>query len=340
MITLATTRPPIPIWNEELLIFRSYRENYLQGDFQRALKKWLAFFAIRADLKARVDSVKAEAAPKAAAAADKLRKMAGVSDLSTLDQSGKEKLVKKLEKLPAKKQRQLWKDLRMPASPLGAEQQIMQAALFDAMKLDKKFKRAETKLREAYEAELYNDPELEQAIKNWDATDATGAPVVDAATKKEMIRRAISTQSKAYGIDVPELDWDASHPWGAADFSAETNRITINPSTLQGAVAHTCDPSAPTKFSAGSESIALVLHENAHNFQDELVKKYLRGEIGKDDPMYEQAELFAYNVDDGYLELGGNCNRFDLYSQQPSERHSYAVQESAVDALINRNPPK
>ena len=328
--------PPDPIWNEELLLYRSYRTNLATGQYITALEEWKSLFDIREDLKIRVNASDAEAAPKAAAVVKKVQKMAGSRDLTTLSQKANDKLVKKLEKLPQKKLRQMWKDLLMPSTPLGPQEQVVQAALFDAMKLDREFKQEEAKLREAYETKLANDPELQQAIKDWDAVDPRGNPVVDEQTKKEMIQRAITTQSEAYGIDVPEINWDSSYEWGKADFSADTNQITIGPASLHGDVGHT-HSDEEEKFIPGSNAIPLMLHENAHNFQDELVKKYLRGEISQDDPLYEQAELFAFNYDDGYLELGASSDehQFEDYSEQPSERHSYKVQESATDALLN-----
>ena len=328
--------PPDPIWNEELLLYRLYRTNLATGDYRTALEQWKKLSDIRADLEIRVNASDAEAAPKAAEVVKKIRKLAGGGDLTKLSQSKNDKLVKKLEKLPQKKLRRMWKDLLTPSTPLGPQEQVIQAALFDAMKLDKEFKQAEAKLREEYETKLSNDPELQQAIEDWDTVDPRNNPLVDEQTKKEMIQRAISAQSEAYGIDVPEINWDANYAWGKADFSADTNQITINPDSLHGAIGHTHSDEVE-KFMPGNNAIPLMLHENAHNFQDELVKKYLRGELSKDDPMYEQAELFAFNYDDGYLELGHNSDEhhFEDYSQQASERHSYIVQDSATDALLN-----
>ncbi|MEN1678500.1 MAG: hypothetical protein AAGJ46_02830 [Planctomycetota bacterium] len=332
--------PPDPIWNEELLLYRQYRTNLASGDYLTALEQWKSLRDIRADLEIRVNASDAEAGPKAAAVADKVRSMAGARDLTKLNQAGKEKLVKKLERLPQKKLRQMWKDLLMPSSPLGPQEQVIQAALFDAMKLDREFTQAEAKLREAYEAKLAGDPELQQAIADWDSVDPRNNPLVDEATKKAMIQRALTEQSSAYGIDVPEINWDTGYAWGQAEFSADTNQITINPDSLNGAVGHThADEDA--KFMPGSNAIGLMLHENAHNFQDELAKKYLRGDLAADDPLYEQAELFSFNYDDGYLELaaGGDEHHFGDYAQQPSERHSYEVQESATEALLAADPP-
>lgn len=81
----------------------------------------------------------------------------------------------------------------------------------------------------------------------------------------------------------------------------------------------------------GSTLEQAVIHENAHNFQDELVRQYVDGKISKSDPMYEQAKTFAATYgDDAYVEVTEDPMAYEF---QPKEMHATDAGIFGADAL-------
>jgi hypothetical protein len=75
-----------------------------------------------------------------------------------------------------------------------------------------------------------------------------------------------------------------------------------------------------------------VLHENTHNFHDNLRRKYLNGEIDKRDPMYEQAKMFALNYsENGYVTEAENNAAYQL---QPTELHAHDAGDKGAIAIV------
>ena len=113
-------------------------------------------------------------------------------------------------------------------------------------------------------------------------------------------------------------------------FNAETTRITMNEYNLNR---------KPSKM------INAVIHENTHNYQDELVKQYVAGKIKKDDPRYEQAKTFAmFHHWDAY-EPGDKLytdrkKGHEVYKAQPEEMHAFDAGDSGAARVINPLPPK
>ncbi|MDC0936533.1 hypothetical protein OAS39_09605 [Pirellulales bacterium] len=315
VVQLNKNAPRNPEWNEELKLLDSFNNSFNNGDFDQALADMLALESKIEALKERVAASDAESTPKAEAAADEIRNLAGGSDVSTLSNDQKEALVDELRKLSHKKQRQLLEDLHMPSTPLSGEQRAMQIALYNAMTLDKKFAKADGEIRDRYEAELAGDTELMNAVGDWNEVDPSGAPLVDRKTKEKMLRRILTAQSNAYGIDVPAIEWTEPSAPFAGQYKPSTGRLMVNPSYLN-------DPHA---------IIQAVIHENAHNFQDELVRQYVDGKISKSDPMYEQAKTFAATYgDDAYVEVTEDSMAYEF---QPKEMHATDAGIFGADAL-------
>ena len=199
----------------------------------------------------------------------------------------------------------------------------MHEAMFKAMQLDEEFKKADKKVRDKYQQELQGDKELKEAVTNWNRKDAKGNPLVDLETKQKMLQKVLETQSKAYGIDVPEIEWYAGKAGDFGGFSANTTRISLNTRYINNA----------------EEMINTIIHENTHNYQDELVKQFVAGKIKKDDPRYEQAKTFAVTHHWDAYENGDIDGA--AYKAQPEEMHAWdAGDTEAKEPVQSYKKPK
>ena len=307
---------PSPDWEEDVKLFRAYMSEPEQGNYDEATKALQALAPRIATLESRVNASDVEATAKADAAADKIRTIVGGANLAGLSIGDWNTLTGGLRKLSFKKRTQLLEDLHGPSAPLTNEQWLMQQAIYEASELDKSFKKKDDKIRQQYLDELKNNKEVQDALAHWTDTDSTGAPVVDRATKEKVLEQVIATQSQAYNVDEPEIAWSPTQTTSAAEFKADSNEILIDPASLGNA----------------EEMLRAVLHENTHNFQDELAKKYLNGEIEKRDPMYEQAKMFALNYSgDGYVTQAEHA---DVYKLQPTEMHAYDAGDNGAMAVL------
>jgi hypothetical protein len=291
-------------WNAELQVYDAFGIHFNGGEFDKALADMRKLKPMMADLRTRVAASDAVASPKADAAVDKVRALAGGRNASVLSNDEREALTEELRKLSHKEQRQLLEHLHAPSTKLTAEQRVMQVAIYKAMSLDEEFEQTDLKIRDQYQAEMASDAELMNAIKDWQTPDASGAPLVDEETKKKMLKRILATQSKAYGIDVPVIEWTKPTETFAGKFMPNTGRLLVNPRFLN-------DPNS---------IIETVIHENTHKFQDDLVKKYMDGKLSKHDPMYEQAKTLAVTYgDDAYVFI--TEDEFG-YKYQPKEKQA------------------
>src|SRR5690606_21785485 len=99
-------------------------------------------------------------------------------------------------------------------------------------------------------------------------------------------------------------------------FSADTTRISLNRRYLN-------DP---------KEMVDTILHENTHNFQDELVKRFIAGKIPTTDPMYNQAKTFAITHHwDAYVKSSEDG---PAYKAQPEEMQAWEVGGNESKKLI------
>jgi hypothetical protein len=316
VIELNKNAPSNPVWKEELQLYNSFTFHFNNGNFDQALTDLQTLKSKMTELKTRVEASDEVAGPKASAAADEILALAGGESMSALTEEQKVTLADKLRELSPKKQRQLLEDLHLPSTALTSEQRLMQIALYNAMTLDKKFQEADEKIREQYEAQLSGDPELMRAIKDWKNNDASGAPLVDLATKEKLLKRIIATQSNAYGIDAPAIEWTDPSAGFAGQFKPSTGRLMVNPQFLD----------KPENI------IQAVIHETTHKFQDELVKRYLEGRISKQDPMYEQAKTFAVTYgDDAYVKVEEDPFAYEF---QPKEMHAHDAGHFVADTLV------
>ncbi|MEN1679687.1 MAG: hypothetical protein AAGJ46_08840 [Planctomycetota bacterium] len=298
--------------------------DYHTGNFAAATAALKTLKPKIADVKKRVAEHDKKTQPKADAATAEIKKLAGGKDLSTLSgadlEKEKKKLIKELKKLTPEKQRQLLEDMHGPSAALTPEQREMQAALYRSMELDADFKKADAKTREKYQKELQADKELQKGMTDWNAKDAKGNPLVDVEQKKKLLKKVLVAQSKAYGIDVPEIDWYDKDDGNFGTFSSDSNRIRLNTKYMN-------DP---------EEMINTVIHENTHNYQFELVEQYLAGKIKKSDPRYEQARTFVVNSHwDSYAKGSspGNPRDDQAYAKQPIEMQAWDAGDNEAKKL-------
>jgi hypothetical protein len=307
---------PGPDWAEDVKLYRAYMSEPEQGRYEEATKALQALAPRIATLESRVNASDVEATAKADAAANRIRALVGVASLAGLSTGEWNTLTAGLRKLPFSKRTQLLEDLHGPSAALTNEQWLMQQAIYEATELDKSFKKKDDQIRQQYLDELKSNQEVQNALAHWNDTDSTGAPVMDREAKERILKQIVATQSKAYDVDEPEINWSPTQMTSAAEFLADSRQILIDPSSLG-------DP---------EEMVRAVLHENTHNVQDKLKAKYLNGEIDKRDPMYEQAKMFALNYSaDGYVT---QAEHNEVYRLQPTEMHAHDAGDKGAMAVI------
>ena len=323
VMELRDNSPPNDDWKSELGLYNAMIANYNNGKFDQAIKDMKTLQTKVKSLKKRVAEHDKKAKPAAEAAEKELEKLTGGKSLSSLSSAETDQLVEKLKKLKPEKQRQLLVDLHGPSTALTDEQRLMQRALYSSMQLDEKFKKEDKKTRDQYHKELKSDKELQNAVNNWNKTK-DGQPVVDLETKKKMIDKILKAQSKAYGIDVPKVDWYTGSEGDFGGFQADKNLISLNTFYLNNA----------------KEMIDTVIHENTHNYQDELAKQFVDGKIKKTDPRYEQAKTFAMlHHWDAYVPPDEDS---DVYKIQPEEMQAWDAGGTESTRLLKslKKPPK
>ena len=75
-----------------------------------------------------------------------------------------------------------------------------------------------------------------------------------------------------------------------------------------------------------------MIHENTHNYQDELVKRYIAGDIKESDPLYEQARTFAATHHmDAYVDSDEDRQG---YEKQPEEAQAWEAGDNEAKKLL------
>lgn len=308
--------PPSTQTRDALAQYKALMRQFHGGQYDECVAAFKELRKGIADLKKAVAEADKVAQPKADAAAKKFEKLAGDKKLSTLNATDTVKLVAELKKLPQAEQAQMLADLHGPSGKLDAEGRLMQRAMYKAMTLDTKFKQEDQKKRDAYRADIEKDTETQDAVSDWNAKDAGGKDKVSMQTKQKVFEKVLIAQSKAYDIPVPAIRWYAGKAGSYGSFNTTSGIISLNTRYLS-------DP---------QEMIDTILHENAHNFQDQLVKRFFAGEIKESDPMYEQAKTFAMTHHwDAYVTFKEDSG---VYEAQPEEMHAWDSGRSEAPKLM------
>ncbi|HEX5325411.1 MAG TPA: hypothetical protein VFW75_01960 [Acetobacteraceae bacterium] len=244
---------------------------------------------------------------KATAAGDKIDKMSD-DDIGKMSAADKAALVK--EMLGA-------------GQPTGKIRDA-QRKLYRDTDLDPDFRKVEQKHQQAVADELKGDKELAEARKNW----ATATP--DDITKA--LTKVVKAQSKVLGITPPKIvvipPKDSKTPDGhiiEGFFDPSDGMLHIN--MLPESSIHDF-----------TEALDTVLHENAHNWQHQLVAQLHAGKLKKGDPLYNQALMFEANSIEpgGYIEPDESVSD---YQKQPLERHSWETGPATAGKVIDAVKP-
>jgi hypothetical protein len=76
-----------------------------------------------------------------------------------------------------------------------------------------------------------------------------------------------------------------------------------------------------------NDTMEMILHETGHAFQDQLVRKYRKGQLDTGHDTYRQAGIFSANYrGNGYITADSN---FDGYLSNPVEQHSRDMESVA-----------
>ncbi len=192
-----------------------------------------------------------------------------------------------------------------------------QHKLYQAMDMDPAFVEREMDFYDKVADDLATDPLIKEMTPTKWTTET------DQAGKLAIIRKIVKLQSEKLGFEPPEVvPIDKPSQGGLTTngyFSPSDGKIYIN-------------FNAASSVKNFAKAVDLAIHENAHNWQDRLVKKFNAGEIPESDPNYTQAMMFAVN------ELGGayvkGAESFAVYKKQPMEDHSHMTGPHTASALM------
>lgn len=312
---LANDAPPSGAIKDALFGYKDMMRKLYQGDYAGCEKDFKTLQGQIAAVKLALTESDKTAKPKALLAAKKVEDLAGGKKLSTLSDQEKAALVLELKKLPLKDQTDILADLHGSSEPVDAEGRLIQIALYQAMKLDENFEKEDAKKRKAYSEELAADTEIQDTVEDWNAVK-DGKPVVSVAQQQAVLEKILKAQSKVYNIPVPVIRWYDGDAGDFGGFNTTSGIISLNNRYLS-------DP---------QEMINTVLHENTHNYQDQLVKRFFNGEIPESDPLYLQAKTFAVSHHmDAYVK---GSEDGPAYKGQPEEMHAWGAGDTEAPKLL------
>ncbi|MFY9476447.1 MAG: hypothetical protein WAQ08_02060 [Aquabacterium sp.] len=195
--------------------------------------------------------------------------------------------------------------------------------LYDNMKMDPDFVNADNINRNEVVQQLRNDPKVAEAKKDWGKWD----------TKKRLnfLEHVAKQQCKVMGQPEPKIkpfsqaaDSSGGVLFGGCDLSmldgSKTSTITIN-----------THPDA--NFDDIEEQMNTMLHENAHNYQLDLVARYRKDPAGlsklstKERTLLPQIIMWDENAN-GYVPDGST------YDKQPLEIHAWTFGNEGAAAVL------
>jgi len=315
---LAYNSPPSAQTRDALAKYRAVMRLFHGGQYDACIAAFQQLRLGIAALKLAVAEADATSSPKAIAAATEFETLAGGKKLSALSTAETQLLVVELKKLPLSKQTDLLAALHGPSTELDGEGRLMQMAMYKAMTLDQAFKQEDQKKRDAYREVLADDTDIQDAVDDWNSVGVSGQPKVSRESKQKVFEKVLQVQSEAYDIPVPGIRWYDGANGDFGGFNTTSGIISLNTLYLDNA----------------EEMINTILHENTHNYQDQLAKRYFAGDIQKTDPIYEQAKAFALTHHmDAYVD---NDESPAVYKIQPEEMHAWDAGDKEAPALLRQ----
>lgn len=296
-----------PAWATELALVQTLKGEVVQAqndaDFTEALQKLASLReALKALVAKRLEGLKAEIddADTADKVKDVVTKLKG-EEISSLPATEQVKLLRTL--------RESGGDIDEDTTP---ELYKARCKIYDNMKMDPEFVTKDELNRNEVIQRLRNDPKVEDAKKKWASWDTH--------KRIDFLQYVAKQQCKVMGQPEPKLkpfsqprSSSGSLLFGSCDLGLlagkKTSTITIN-----------THPDA--NFDNIEEQMNTMLHENAHNYQLDLVCRYRQdtGGLSKLTPderkLLPQIIMWDENAN-GYVPDG------DTYNKQPLEAHAW-----------------
>jgi hypothetical protein len=221
-----------------------------------------------------------------------------------------------LKKLKTSEKNDLVKDLIAGGEPTGDNREALKK-VYESMDLDPKFvKKDDERVKKIGEA-LKGDKDLKKAKKDWGK--------LSVADKVKDLKKVVEAQSKAMGITPPEIVTFNEPPKNGlienGHFDPDDGKLHLNINPA----------SSVNDF---EKALDLAAHENAHNYQEQLVKKLKDGKLKPGDDEYEQATMFAANDAAGAYIDPKDASELADYRKQPMEEHSWRTGPATAKAIL------
>jgi len=235
-----------------------------------------------------------------------------------------------LESLTPEEQITLVRALRLGADMSFDENRQAQAKIYNAMTLDPSFLEAEAKGRKQVTERLLREKRdlLLEAKSLWNKKPANEEEKAKLLEKKrELLAEIVEVQCDVFDFDEPvAIEFEERDDVGDnGEFDPNTNKIVLNKNSV-----------ALNDFES---ALDLIVHENHHNFQFQLVDKLDQGKLpatlppdNRPNPWYQQALLFALNMESGgYVKPEEGQGD---YMKQPMEEHSWYSGPKTARGLV------
>ncbi len=222
-----------------------------------------------------------------------------------------------LKKLPNAEKQKLIKDLVAGGKPSGETREALKK-IYGSMDLDPKFVEKESKRIAKIGDAFKGDKQLRQARNDWHT--------LKPEDKVKNLKRVVAEQSKQYGIATPEI--------ALIDKAPEKNGAILNGyfNGKDGKIYLNANSAGALNDFDGA--LDLVAHENAHNYQKQLVAKLESGLLKAGDAEYEQAVMFAANAEPGAQIRPEMASEMADYMKQPKEAHSFHVGPTTAQQIL------
>ena len=183
--------------------------------------------------------------------------------------------------------------------------------------MDKDFEDTDAKMREEVLNQVEKLIKTTEAKKNW--------PTMSDTQKEAFLQKVLDIQCAEMKKKIPNFAVPKITTFSKAAQKVKEDKLTNESGYFRDGKLYINDQKA--SFKDFADVINTVIHENTHNYQDQLVGMLERGEL-ENDPRKNQAILFRLNQDeyqdtpkrDNYK--GDYDEAFEAYEKQPRELHA------------------
>jgi hypothetical protein len=213
-----------------------------------------------------------------------------------------------------------------------AQKGVLQKArnrLYKAMELDPKFEKSDKAMRE----EVLNN--VDQYIKKTDAKKKW--PNMKDTEKEAFLQRVLEIQCTEMKKRMPTFKMPVITTFSKEQEQVKKDKLTDESGYFSGDKIYMNDQKA--SFKDFADVINTVIHENTHNYQDQLVEMLEKGEL-ENDPRKNQAILFRLNQGDDYQNSPKLENYKDKYKEYEEAFAAYEKQPRELHAMRAGNDAK